>query len=113
MSHFYSMQAWLLAPTYVLVGEPIDSRTGKLTALDDGSVVALFTSTESAREFAETYYAEEDISSGLTQRELARIAGVGKGTVFELEVGRRGAYPRTVRRLAKALETEISTLVKE
>jgi len=56
------MQAWLLAPTYVLVGEPIDSRKGKLTALDDGSIVALFTSTESAREFTETYYAEEDIS---------------------------------------------------
>lgn len=54
MSHFYSMQAWLLAPSYVLVGEPIDSRRGKLTALDDGSVVALFTSTESAREFTET-----------------------------------------------------------
>jgi hypothetical protein len=62
VSHFYSMQAWLLAPTYVLVGEPIDSRSGKLTTLDDGSLVALFTSTESAREFAETYYAEEDIS---------------------------------------------------
>ena len=51
--------------------------------------------------------------SGLTQRELGELAGVGKGTVFELEVGRRGAYPRTVRRLAKALETEISNLVKE
>ena len=50
---------------------------------------------------------------GLTQRELGELAGVGKGTVFELEVGRRGAYPRTVRRLAKALETEISNLVKE
>jgi DNA-binding XRE family transcriptional regulator len=51
--------------------------------------------------------------SALTQRELSELAGVGKGTVFELEVGRRGAYPRTVRRLAKALETEISNLVKE
>jgi transcriptional regulator with XRE-family HTH domain len=51
--------------------------------------------------------------SGLTQRELSRRAGVGKGTVLELEVGRRGAYPRTVRRLAKALEPEISNLVKE
>jgi DNA-binding XRE family transcriptional regulator len=51
--------------------------------------------------------------SGLTQRELGTLAGVGKGTVFELEVGRRGAYPRTVRRLAEALETEISNLVKE
>jgi len=50
---------------------------------------------------------------GLTQRELGTLAGVAKGTIFELEVGRRGAYPRTVRRLAKALETEISNLVKE
>jgi DNA-binding XRE family transcriptional regulator len=49
----------------------------------------------------------------LTQRELSELAGVGKGTVLELEVGRRGAYPRTVRRLAKALQTEISNLVKE
>jgi transcriptional regulator with XRE-family HTH domain len=49
----------------------------------------------------------------LTQRELGELAGIGKGTIWELEVGRRGAYPRTVRRLAKALETEISTLVKE
>ena len=62
MSHFYSMQAWLLAPTYILIGEPLDSRSGQITTLDDGSVVALFTSTESAREFTETYYAEEDIS---------------------------------------------------
>jgi DNA-binding XRE family transcriptional regulator len=51
--------------------------------------------------------------SGLTQRELGTLAGVGKGTVFELEVGRRGAYPRTVRRLAKALETEVADLVGE
>jgi hypothetical protein len=62
VSHFYSMQAWLLAPTYILIGQPLDSRSGQLTTLDDGSVVALFTSTESAREFTETYYAEEDIS---------------------------------------------------
>jgi DNA-binding XRE family transcriptional regulator len=52
-------------------------------------------------------------SSALTQRELGTLAGVAKGTVFELEVGRRGAYPRTIRRLAKALQTEISNLVKE
>ncbi|HXK40372.1 MAG TPA: helix-turn-helix transcriptional regulator, partial [Candidatus Paceibacterota bacterium] len=36
--------------------------------------------------------------SGLTQRELGELAGIGKGTIWELEVGRRGAYPRTVRR---------------
>src|SRR5829696_1479262 len=51
--------------------------------------------------------------SGLTQRQLGTLAGVGKGTVLELEVGRRGAYPRTVRRLAKALETEVADLVGE
>ena len=50
---------------------------------------------------------------GLTQRELSELAGVGKGTIWELETERRGSYPRTLRRLAKALETEISNLVKE
>jgi transcriptional regulator with XRE-family HTH domain len=50
---------------------------------------------------------------GLTQLELGELAVVAKGTIWELEVGRRGAYPRTVRRLAKALETEISNLVEE
>lgn len=52
-------------------------------------------------------------TSGLTQHQLGTLAGVAKGTIFELEVGRRGAYPRTTRRLAKALGTEISNLVKE
>jgi transcriptional regulator with XRE-family HTH domain len=50
---------------------------------------------------------------GLTQRQFGTLAGVGKGTIWELEVGRRGAYPRTVRRLAKALETEVADLVGE
>jgi transcriptional regulator with XRE-family HTH domain len=51
--------------------------------------------------------------SGLTQRELGKLAGVGKGTVLELEAGRRGAYPRTIRRVATALAIEISDLVEE
>jgi transcriptional regulator with XRE-family HTH domain len=51
--------------------------------------------------------------SGLTQRELSELAGVGKGTIWELETERRGSYPRTLRRLAKALQTEILNLVKE
>src|SRR5919112_6655413 len=49
--------------------------------------------------------------SGLTQRELGELAGVGKGTVLELEVGRRGAYPRTARRLTNALATEVTDLI--
>ena len=51
--------------------------------------------------------------SDLTQRELSELAGIGQGTIWELETGRRGAYPRTVRRLAKALETEVADLVGE
>ena len=50
--------------------------------------------------------------SGLTQRELGELAGVGKGTVSELEAGRRGAYPRTIRRLAKALGTKVADLME-
>src|SRR5215208_3795483 len=51
--------------------------------------------------------------SGLTQRELSELAGVGKGTIWELETERRGSYPRTIRRLAEALGTKIANLVKE
>ena len=40
---------------------------------------------------------------GLTQRELAVLAGIGAGTVSDLEVGRRGGYPATVKRLCLSL----------
>ena len=51
---------------------------------------------------------------GLTQRELAKLAGVGPGTVNELETGRRGGcYPRSIRRLANALDTDIEMLTEE
>lgn len=49
--------------------------------------------------------------TGLTQRELARLAGCGQGTVAELETSRRGAYPRTIRKLASALGMLPSDLV--
>jgi transcriptional regulator with XRE-family HTH domain len=50
--------------------------------------------------------------SGLTQRELGELAGVGKGTVSELEAGRRGAYSRTIRRIAEALGAKVAELMK-
>jgi transcriptional regulator with XRE-family HTH domain len=51
--------------------------------------------------------------SGLTQRELSELAGISKGTIWELEVGRRGSYPRTLRKLTKALATEVTDLIGE
>jgi DNA-binding XRE family transcriptional regulator len=51
--------------------------------------------------------------SGLTQRELSELAGIGKGTIWELETAQRGACPRTVRRLTKALATEVTDLIEE
>ena len=50
---------------------------------------------------------------GLTQRELAALAGTGAGTVADLESGRRGAYPRTIRRIADALNTDVEHLIDE
>ena len=49
---------------------------------------------------------------GMTQRELAALAGIGHGTVSELETGRRGAYPTTIRRIANGLEISIEDLVE-
>jgi transcriptional regulator with XRE-family HTH domain len=40
---------------------------------------------------------------GLTQRQLGELAGVAHTTVQRLESLSRGAYPRTLRKLATAL----------
>jgi transcriptional regulator with XRE-family HTH domain len=48
---------------------------------------------------------------GLTQRQLGELAGVAHTTVQQLESLSRGAYPRTVRKLATALGVEPADLV--
>ena len=46
-------------------------------------------------------------------RELAQRAGVSTETIYSLEHGLRGwAWPRTVRKLAEALEVEPKELMK-
>jgi DNA-binding XRE family transcriptional regulator len=51
-------------------------------------------------------------NSGRTQHELAERAGVSKTTISALEAGRRGAYMRSVRRIADALGTDVADLVE-
>jgi transcriptional regulator with XRE-family HTH domain len=48
----------------------------------------------------------------LTLEELAEKAGVGRNTIWRLEHGVMGAQPRTIRKLAKALNVEAEELVK-
>ena len=48
----------------------------------------------------------------LTLEELAEKAGVGRNTIWRLEHGVMGAQPRTIRKLAKALDIEPEDLVK-
>jgi DNA-binding XRE family transcriptional regulator len=48
---------------------------------------------------------------GLTQRQLAQLAGVGHTTVQKLESLNRGAYPQTLRKLAIALRVEPKELL--
>ncbi len=52
-------------------------------------------------------------SSGLSQRELAQVAGTAQNTVYELETLARGAYPRTIRKLCRALEVEPWDLARD
>jgi transcriptional regulator with XRE-family HTH domain len=40
---------------------------------------------------------------GLTQRQLGELAGVAHTTVQQLETLQRGAYPKTLRKVATAL----------
>jgi transcriptional regulator with XRE-family HTH domain len=48
----------------------------------------------------------------LSQRELARKAGLAQGTVWRLESGFPHAHPRTVRKVAGALGVDPRELVK-
>jgi transcriptional regulator with XRE-family HTH domain len=48
----------------------------------------------------------------LSQRELARMAGLSQGTVWRLENGFAEAYPSTIRKLADALGVEPRDLVR-
>ena len=48
----------------------------------------------------------------LTLEELAEKAGVGRNTIWRLEHGVMGAQPRTIRKLAKALNVQPEELVK-
>ena len=48
---------------------------------------------------------------GLTQRQLASRAGTGQQTICKLETLRRGAYPRTLQKLAVALGVPPADLV--
>jgi transcriptional regulator with XRE-family HTH domain len=48
---------------------------------------------------------------GLTQRQLGELAGIAHTTVQQLESLGRGAYPRTLRKLALALRVEPKDLL--
>jgi len=45
--------------------------------------------------------------------DLARESGVHRNVVSKLENGRGGAYPETIRKLAKALDVDPSELIRE
>lgn len=49
----------------------------------------------------------------LSQRDLADLSGLTQATIWRLESGRgKEVHPKTVRRLAEALEVEPQTLLK-
>ena len=48
----------------------------------------------------------------LSLRELSELAKVNYNAIWRIEVGRTGAQPRTVRRLAEALGVEPHELMK-
>ena len=51
-------------------------------------------------------------SRGLSQRDLAGLAGVSAGTVYRLENQLRGAYPVTTRKLSSALGVSVEELAR-
>jgi transcriptional regulator with XRE-family HTH domain len=50
---------------------------------------------------------------GMNQVDLANASGVAQNTISEIELGKRKARPATLKKLADALEVEISDLLGE
>jgi transcriptional regulator with XRE-family HTH domain len=50
---------------------------------------------------------------GLSQQELAELAGVGQDSISAIETGKHEPHPRTLRKLAKALDVEVADFFKE
>jgi ribosome-binding protein aMBF1 (putative translation factor) len=50
-------------------------------------------------------------AANLTQRQLATLVGGSQTTIRSLEALRRGAYPKTIRKLAEALEVSPADLI--
>ena len=48
----------------------------------------------------------------LSLRELEERSGVSSNTIWRIEDGRQGAHPRTIRKLAVALEVAPSELIR-
>jgi transcriptional regulator with XRE-family HTH domain len=48
----------------------------------------------------------------LSQRELSRVTGIAHDSISQLETGKREAQPRTIRKLAGALDVEPKELMK-
>jgi transcriptional regulator with XRE-family HTH domain len=53
------------------------------------------------------------LSQALTQRELSKLSGLSRETIYRLEGDWRTAHPRTVRRLAAALGVPLGDLMYE
>lgn len=49
----------------------------------------------------------------LSMRELEEMSGVSYNTIWRLENGKTGAYPRTIRRIAQVLGVEPAELIRE
>ena len=50
---------------------------------------------------------------GLSQQELAELAGVGQDSISAIETGKHEPHPRTLRKLAQALDVEVADFFKE
>jgi transcriptional regulator with XRE-family HTH domain len=50
---------------------------------------------------------------GLSQQELADLAGVGQDSISAIETGKHEPHPRTLRKLANALDVEVADFFRE
>ena len=78
-----------------------------MNCLYNGSVSSRFTQVDGER------LRQLRRERALSQRDLSRITGIAHDSISQLETGKRGAQPRTIRKLAEALGVKPKELMKE
>ena len=93
-----------LTPLFYSIVWYLSTKCGRILCEQQGKIPTMEVNVERLRELR-----QEQV---LSLRELEERSGVSYNTIWRIEAGRQGAQPRTIRKLAEALEVDPKELIR-